>query len=379
MKCYKGIIKTMGPVFVGDGGKLEKSDYVLNINNKMMYVMDTFKMFQGLKKIGKLEAYEDFMLNNRYSDLYSFIKDNELLNDYADWAKYSYYVDFNMKQRGTQISTCIKDAYNKPYIPGSSIKGALRNAILNAELITNNRKYSSMALQAKNETYNNRKGYLAGVANSIEKKAGFIDDDKDKLYSKFTGIRVSDSNPLSKKDIIMCAKLDTLPMHTDAKKRERQLPVLRECIKPNTTIEFTLEIDERFCDYSLKDIENSIGLMYNNIYDKFLSAYSLEKVSTKLNPLYIGGGVGYQSKTVTYSLFDDKNEAVETVSVILDNVDSKKQNKNKRNGGKNGDKMGNHLMDPDLFGVSPHMRKCTLYRNMNYDFGLCSVSFEPIG
>ena len=45
-------------------------------------------------------------------------------------------------------------------------------------------------------------------------------------------------------------------MHTDAKKRERQLPVLRECIKPNTTIEFTLEIDERFCDYSLKDIEN---------------------------------------------------------------------------------------------------------------------------
>ena len=99
--------------------------------------MDTFKMFQGLRKLGKLEAYEDFMLNNRYSDLYSFIKDNELLNDYADWAKYSYYVDFNMKQRGTQISTCIKDAYNKPYLPGSSIKGALRNAILNAELIAN--------------------------------------------------------------------------------------------------------------------------------------------------------------------------------------------------------------------------------------------------
>ena len=49
MKCYKGIIKTMGPVFVGDGGRLEKSDYVLNINNKMMYVMDIFKMFQGLK------------------------------------------------------------------------------------------------------------------------------------------------------------------------------------------------------------------------------------------------------------------------------------------------------------------------------------------
>lgn len=30
----------MGPVFVGDGGRLEKSDYVLNINNKMMYVME---------------------------------------------------------------------------------------------------------------------------------------------------------------------------------------------------------------------------------------------------------------------------------------------------------------------------------------------------
>ena len=27
-----------------------------------------------------------------------------------------------------------------------------------------------MALQTKNETYKNRKGYLAGVANSIEKR-----------------------------------------------------------------------------------------------------------------------------------------------------------------------------------------------------------------
>lgn len=375
MKYYKGVIKTMGPVFIGDGGRFEKSDYVLNKNNKMMYVMDPFKMFQGLKKLGKLEEYEKFMLNNKYSDLFSFINENSLLGDYSQWAKYCYYADFNMKQKGTQISTCIKDAYNKPYIPGSSIKGALRNAMLNAELIANNDKYADIANRINVNSFNGRNKYLSGEAETIELRAGFKADRKkdgeDMLYSQFSGLRVSDSKPLSEKDLALCSKLDTLPMRADAKKRERQLPILRECIKPNTSIEFTLEIDERYCHFSIEDIEKAIGLMYNNMYEKFLSAYSSQKASIRLNPLYIGGGVGYPSKTVAFSLFENKQDAVEKVSVILDNMDSKKPNKN--------EKMGEHLEDPALYGVSPHMRKCTMYRNTNYDFGLCSVRFEPIG
>ena len=40
-----------------------------------------------------------------------------------------------------QIMECIKDAYGKPYIPGSSLKGMFRTILLGADILTHPEKY----------------------------------------------------------------------------------------------------------------------------------------------------------------------------------------------------------------------------------------------
>ena len=55
----------------------------------------------------------------------------------------------------------------------------------------------------------------------------------------FSGIRVSDSEPLSVSDLMLCRKTDLLP-----DENENSISVKRECLKPGTKVKFSMEIDE---------------------------------------------------------------------------------------------------------------------------------------
>lgn len=372
IKYYTVKLKTVGPLFVGSGEMLEKSEYVINLKNGRIYVIDRLKLFKGLLELGLLNEYELKVMDPKYQmDLFRFFKEHNLLGKYEEWVKYSYCIDDTKDMKGTQIMTCIKDPYLMPYIPGTSLKGSLRNALLNYELSENNDRYKTIASRVQREQFKGRRNYLRQITEDLEVTAGFnrAGSDKKKL-TKFSGLRISDSKPLSLNDIILCRKIDVLPNGS-----KRKLPLQRECIKPGTEIEFTMEIDsgygeDYFFEYSEKTILKAIHLMYNNIVEKFL--YAFPDVTNYMgNLIYVGGGSGYITKTALYSLYSDRKTAVNTASIVLDNVDSKKPRSQQ--------KMGNHLLDPSKYKVSPHTRKCTVYKNKLYDFGLCEINFEPIG
>lgn len=363
MLYYNVKLKTIGPLFVGNGEMLNKSEYVLDRRTGVLYVMDILKLFNGLKKQNLLYAYENTVMSAmRQVDLFSFFKEYNLLNKYIEWAKYSYKIDIDKDTRNTQIAVCIKDAYLKPYIPGSSLKGAIRNAILNYDIMLNNDKYKECAYMVETEEFKGKKRYLSRVSDRIERVAGFY---KSEDYPHIlSGLKIGDSKPLSEKDIILCRKYDVFP---DGSKKK--LPLQRECIKPGTIIEFTMEIDKKIFNYSAEDIYKAITMMYNNIKDTYMYAFKDSSYNLK-NLIYVGGGAGYITKTAVYSLFADKSRAVKNAAKILHNVDSNKPKSNI--------KIGNHLNDPVKYGIAPHTRKCTVYNNQLYDFGLCSIDFQPI-
>ncbi len=365
MLYYKVKLKTIGPLFIGDGGTLAKSEYVLNRNVNKVYVIDTLKMYNGLKRLNLLNEYEKFVMKGN-ADLYYFIKENNLLKEYEKWSKYSYYIDKAILRSRFEIKTFIKDAYLKPYVPGSSLKGAVRNAMLNGELIENNSEYKGIAAEVSNERFRNRTGYMRVPSNKIELSLKYIKDNKDEdTYSIFSGFMVSDSKPLSENDIILCGKKDVSPNG-----KVSNIPILRECIKPGTTIEFTVKIDRKKFNYNAEDIYKYINIMYNNTKNKFLSSFksiSADRINIK-NPIYVGGGSGYVSKTATYSLFENKDRAVKVTSEILHNTTPRAKKADL-----------DHRLDFEKYRVSPRKRKCTEYRGETYDFGLCSVNFEPIG
>lgn len=368
-------LETVGPLFVGSGEKYKKSEYILDSYGNMCYIMDTLKMFGGLKKMNLLNEYEKWVLSEpKNVNLFNFVKDNNIRSaDYSKWAKYSFPVINAAALRNADILPLVKDAYNMPYIPGSSLKGAIRNAILNSELLGSS-DMEDIADRAERSVgqfdFRRKKAYLARESDEIDTRLfhtlGRVDEKgrdvkaSNAVNSVFQGIRISDSKPLQQDSVGLYQKIDVLPDGTTKK-----LPILRECIKPGVCIEFTAEIDPDIFPYSPNDIIRCINEMYSNEQEKFLKAFpQMPKYSGSM--IYVGGGSGFITKTAVYSLFKEKKRAVKNAAVILDNTDSKNKN----------GKVGKHLEDTGKYGVSPHMRKITVSNGTKYEFGLCRISFS---
>lgn len=368
-------LETVGPLFVGAGKRYEKSEYILDAYGNICYIMDTLKMFNGLKKLNLLGEYEKWVLSEpKNVNLFNFIKENNIrAADYGKWAKYQFPVTNASALRNAEIMPFVKDAYNMPYIPGSSLKGAVRNAILNSELLdSDDMEDIASRTERSVDHFDNRKkkAYLAGEAAEIDTRLFHTlrrVDERGKeikagnaVNSVFQGFRISDSKPLPHNALGLYQKIDSLPDGN-----VRKLPILRECIKPGVKIAFTAEIDPNIFPYSPDDILHCIDEMYSNEQEKFLRHFPKMPVYSG-NMIYVGGGSGYITKTAVYSLFKDKDRAVRNASVILDNTDSKNK----------GRKVGKHLDDPSKYGVSPRMRKITLSNGNKYEFGLCRIDFS---
>lgn len=364
-KSYNVTLKTIGPLHIGSGQKLAKFDYI--IDNGVIYVIDPAKMFKGLKKLGLVKAFEKSVMER--SNLFNFVKSyNISSNEYRKWSIYSYRLYNYVDIKSMQIMTCVKDPYNMPYIPGSSLKGALRNAVLNYELMKSYREDIADSVEMGMQNNSSKKYYLKNDSENADKifRTHNLENNEKPTVTNdiFKGLRVSDSKPLKTEDIILCQKVDITP---DGVKNS--INCFRECIKPGVNIEFQIDVDDNVLKYDTDGIINAVKAFYNKQISCFLSKFKNISSDNKTgNFIYIGGGSGFVSKTAVYSLFHNEDKALKAASVILDTVDSTNKGK----------KVGNHLEDPYKFGVAPHMRKCTMYNNSLYDFGLCVIDFKPI-
>lgn len=373
---YRLTIETIGPLFIGseENKNIAKSEYVIDGNT--LYVFDMRKMFNGLVKYHLDKAYAQNVLQcNRKFDLKLFLRNNRVsLDIYKQWIAYSLLLPDNVEIK-SNILAFMKDAYSKPYVPGSSLKGAIRTCILNALLLNGeNENFATETEDALKIHERNGKAYLSRNASEMEtsifntlKRKGTKSTDA--VNSIFQGLTISDSEPLDTDCLILCPKIDILP--TESHKRNQLKNVVRECIKPGTKITFYVHIDSKFFPYDDKQILQFILQNYLNIEEKYLSSFPSTINSNDEYKIYLGGGSGFVTKTCVYSLFDERDRAVKNAGEILDSVYSMKC-------GKNRTKMGNHLHDFNKYGVAPHTRKSTIIDGKTYDFGLCNICFEPI-
>lgn len=74
---YKAVLEVNGPLFIGSGKTIEKSEYITN--NTRIYIMDSFKMFNGLRKKGLLEKYQnDVITRENGFNMSSFVRNNNI-------------------------------------------------------------------------------------------------------------------------------------------------------------------------------------------------------------------------------------------------------------------------------------------------------------
>lgn len=364
MKNYRLTLKLHGPVHIGSGNTIGKNEFVIDQKSRILYIMDMEKMFSALCNLRFDSDYEKYVLSGGRG-LAAFFREHSIFAaEYKKWAVYSFPMPEIDDIRSFQIQQTIKDAYNLPFIPGSSLKGAIRNCIMCGDLL---KKEDSLAHEVYNEKrdFKNRTGYLRDQSNRLNIRYHTLGRNEkkvnDAVNSVFQDLVIGDSSPLSLDDLTICQKIDLAPDNT-----ENRLNIYRECLRPGTIISFEIGIGSNF-PYGIDDIISAIDSTYKRNNEVFLSKFPKEPTPSG-HLMYLGGGTGFVSKTVIYSLIHDNKKALETASVILDKVDSMNRGK----------KVGDHLNDPREYNVSPHMRKQTSYNGNYYDFGLCSVDIKEL-
>lgn len=389
IKNYELTVTTLSPLHVGSGDRINKKEYIYQKNENKAYIPDLKNMFSGLKKLNLLREYEKYLLGNG-GDLFFWL-DKELKikkETYLPWMDYSIDCgDAIFEDRSKkEIVTFIKDAFDEPYIPGSTLKGFIRTAIICKMIYDKKSEYQKYKVQFQNAEFKGRKWYLKEQMSNIESDVfnRLKRNEKrksDAVNDIMAALRVSDSEPLSTKNLVLCQKLD---MNKDG--IDKPLNIVRECIKPNVDIKFTLSIDTTLIDIKPDYILKAVKLFYTYYVGLFSSKFNKSNKNYVANSFYFGGGVGYVSKTITYPILTDvvqetkvvngenktvkkilpKKENVKMVSKIIDSTlspDGKKQHK--------------HNLDEQL-GVSPHMLKCTRYNGALYEMGLCKMSIKEV-
>lgn len=365
IKTYQIVLETLGPVFIGSGMSLGKKETIFDLVEKKVYVPNMHIMYQWLlkRKLGK--SYEEFMLGN-YSDFGMWLSKNKVKkSEYLSWIAYELdATDADLEVREKKEIMCfVKDAYQMPYIPGSSLKGALRTILIGNHLIENQSKFANVAYSVKKAQFQKRTNYLVReskqVEHSILRKRN-LEETKwdDALNDELAGIRISDSKPLACKDLTLCKKVDIAPNGV-----ENKINILRECIKPGTRVYFDLSIDETVTQLTPTEILNAIENFlqyYNQVFDNRFKTGDNYTGSV----LYLGGGSGFVSKTVLYPLLG--RNAVGDVSRIIDATLPSKMKREH-----------NHSGDASA-GVSPHMIKKTIMHNKRVSFGPCKIEIKEI-
>ncbi len=359
LKHHTITLKILSPVYIGSGNSISKKEYIFDRNSQTVHVPNQVKMMGFFLKKRLLERFEKYLLND-HRDFAVWLRENHVSKEeYLRFCEYSLDSgDAVFEDKGKkEIQTFIKDAYNCPYIPGSSLKGALRTALLAYEISENRNAYSQNIRALATAPLNKRKSLQAEMK-AFEKAVFSKKVTEDESIDVLSGLRISDSRPLSTKDLTLCQKID---LCVGEDKRRNKLNILREALTLKTLVHFDLTIDSTVCPYTAEDIALAVG-KFSVQYDRnFRSAFS---VKPKAQPqlLLLGGGVGYASKTVTYPALG--KAGVERVSKIIDETLGYKAKKEHA-----------HHKDAQL-GVSPHMLKMTSFQNSAYEIGLCAMRIE---
>lgn len=377
LKTYNITLTIKTPTFIGSGTVLTKKDCLYVPQEKKVYILDGRKTYMGACEYNAEEKYMEFLEDYKQRDFAVFLKNASIPVAVAKtWANYTLPLTNlssvnESRSRGggaDDIQTFVKDPYGKPYIPASSLKGAIRTAIQNAECIKTRGSQFNTNMEKKIMTadYRNKRSYLGREEKEVNVEKNYTLGVNEKVKSAiqndiYSGLRIGDSNPLDVSDLCLCQKVDFKPDGTGT-----GLPIKRECLKPETVVTFPLEIDDEVFPFTAEEIQDAVYETFGD-YEQFLNKFDVDAEFPECdNPIVIGGGAGFVSKTSVYALYKDRKNGTQAVQKILENVTSQGKRRDPHK----------HFMDTSKYKVSPHTRKCTKYENKIFDMGICDFVIE---
>lgn len=372
LKSIHLTFRTVSPVYIGSGRSVHKREYLFNTRTGVIQFIDVDEMYKGMRKLHKENDFEQYLLGKtRDRDLYSFLKNRDIRPSvYEQWIRQTCTVgDRSLNAHSIkEVQEFCKDPQGFPYIPGSSIKGMLRTVLETAWYLEHQDQASDELKHIWEAPRESRNKYLKRNDQSLSKRAFHRDLFPDDAGRSVTGeikndflrgLVVGDSGPISLEDLCVCEKIDLNV--NGVEKRENKVPLLRECIKPKVDFTVPITIDTRICDLDVLRLLDAVRIFYSNYQKEIIRKFTnAPKVPGNDTTLFLGGGSGYPSKTVTYGLTQGE-DAHRIVSRVINATLPERAREE-------------HGHDKDVeFGVSPHMLKCTRYHDRLYQMGACCI------
>ena len=368
-------LEVLTPLHIGGAdykSKLDKKEYIFDKDKKTLTLIDNEKFIAFLIKKNLFEKYIAYiennvnakvMIQNRNINLFNFLKANNIDKDIQDFRKKApIKLDMNIENMN-DIKLMLRDVQGKPYIPGTSIKGALINLLLVDYIIKNREKFSKekrIILSECKKTNDDRsirnlKNEIKKIVNQIEKSI-IYGNNKDLEKSKRFGISVSDSYSYSNTRTNFYQDIDEKRTNKPGEDKSRPMPVAREYIISNSIFDFDITLDIDLLEESklkIKNIDDLIDSIENAM--SYLIDVLEDKNSPRTENLVLGANTGFLQKTIVYALFEDEKERLEVVKKLL--------HKNQKN------VIGNHLNDK----FAPRVLNRIKINNKNLLAGLVKI------
>lgn len=322
---YECNLKVLSPVYIGSGNEYGASEYVsTKAKNKNGEIFDIFKRINVSKYYLSLNDDEkDKFINDLSTPNFRLADfDSKIPNKYRIY--FTYNECKNNPGPNQDINEIIK-SLNKAYIPGSSIKGAIKTAILYNSLDFNDIKWFM-------ENFDKRNNSDSRIIKSIFSSRG--GNDAQSSVMKF--LRISDSTAAKKISVHdVFSVMAKIPFTNEKYSRDKVVITYLETINENINLKFnlstnfdkkiyrTLGIDDKEQLIDLDYIKESIykfskeyikhELEFAEEYDiSYLSEFykTQEKHNTPDKPLLkIGGGSGFLATTIGLKIkeYDDYN------------------------------------------------------------------------
>lgn len=402
----KMCLKVVTPINIADGIVLGAKDYLYDSSRQKVYFLNLHQWHMFIYKHMLLGKYESYLANFR---------DKQSL---LEWLRMQGYdiddvrtvitseaqatvnlMDNEKKKTLNDINRHIQQPDGSLYVPGSSIKGVFRTAILYSllqkrqdikskywcyikqqvdiikTLLEEERKPRELQIMP----YSVIKKKKDQAAKEIDKLTASLEsellhtlrlkDDKERnisnknaVCSAMRGLQVSDTYASRNMQTAILQKVDG-GFDKFGKASPKKLPIFRECMLPKAELFFDVKIEKAVMSTiginTVNDLLNATHSFFAAVTDLLQQAFEKEYQEAfqgvAAGNMFLGGNTGFLSKTLLAMLAPDKDTAKNTIKVLLD-----KSFKNHK-----------HLLRDKI--IAPRTLKCTNYNGKLMLMGVAEV------
>lgn len=402
----KMCLKVVTPINIADGIVLGAKDYLYDSSRQKVYFLNLHQWHMFIYKHMLLEKYESYLANFR--DKQSLLEWLRMQGNDIDDVRTVItseaqatvnLMDNEKKKTLNDINRHIQQPDGSLYVPGSSIKGVFRTAILYSllqkrqdikskywcyikqqvdiikTLLEEERKPRELQIMP----YSVIKKKKDQAAKEIDKLTASLEsellhtlrlkDDKERnisnknaVCSAMRGLQVSDTYASRNMQTAILQKVDG-GFDKFGKASPKKLPIFRECMLPKAELFFDVKIEKAVMSTiginTVNDLLNATHSFFAAVTDLLQQAFEKEYQEAfqgvAAGNMFLGGNTGFLSKTLLAMLAPDKDTAKNTIKVLLD-----KSFKNHK-----------HLLRDKI--IAPRTLKCTNYNGKLMLMGVAEV------